>query len=335
MDHDKSMVIRSTDPILMPATFSDMMTVADVLVKSGFLPESVKTPAQAAAIMIAGRELGFSVMQSFRCIYIVKGKPAMSAQSMGAKIKAAGHYYHVDELSNERCQITFRRTGSPAPYTHTFTMDDAKAAGLAGSDTWRKYPKAMLYSRCMSAGARIEMPDVIEGMYTPEELADPDTLTVDESTGEIIEGTDHTVPQVAPAPTPTPTPATTNGNGKARPFPPDGLRGALAAKARTYGNLADKRPNDGQRGLMVGQLGKLTGDGSKETIEQTRHLFLESMFGKQSSTDLSEAECRAVLDWIAYDADMAAREMASVVAAALRAAGQAEFEIPDDNDEAA
>lgn len=214
MDHDKSTVIRSTDPILMPATFSDMMTVADVLVKSGFLPESVKTPAQAAAIMIAGRELGFSVMQSFRCIYIVKGKPAMSAQSMGAKIKAAGHYYHVDELSNERCQITFRRTGSPAPYTHTFTMDDAKAAGLAGSDTWRKYPKAMLYSRCMSAGARIEMPDVIEGMYTPEELADPDTLTVDESTGEIIEGTDHTVPQVAPAPTPTPTPATTNGNGK-------------------------------------------------------------------------------------------------------------------------
>lgn len=173
------------DEAIMPTTFEGMMRQAEVLVKSGLLPVEVKTPAAAAAIMLTGRELGIPPMQAFRSVYVVKGKPALSAQLMAALILRAGHTYRVVESTNERCEIEFQRRGSQHVYRHEFTAADAKRAGLSGQ-TWTAFPKAMLFSRCMSAGARVAMPDVLAGMYTPEELADPDSVVVDEA-GEIID----------------------------------------------------------------------------------------------------------------------------------------------------
>lgn len=158
------------DQALMPQTFDGMMKQAEVLVRSGLLPAEVKTPAAAVAIMMTGRELSIPPMQAFRSIYVVKGKPTLSAQLMGALIFRAGHSYKVVESTNEQCTIEFKRRGGEV-YSHTFTIKDADRASLMGSMTWKQYPKAMLFSRCMSAGARAFMPDVIAGMYTPEEIA--------------------------------------------------------------------------------------------------------------------------------------------------------------------
>lgn len=173
------------DAAIMPQSFEGMLAQADVLVKSGLLPVEIKSPAAAVAIMLTGRELGIPPMQAFRSIYVVKGKPTLSAQLMGALILRAGHTYKIMESSNTRCEIEFTRRNGQA-YRHEFTMDDAKRAGLANSATWQAYPKALLFSRCMSAGARVAMPDVLAGMYTPEELADADTVIVGEG-GEVID----------------------------------------------------------------------------------------------------------------------------------------------------
>lgn len=170
------------DEALLPTTFDGLMKQAQVLVKSGLLPQEVRTPEAAVVIMLKGRELDIPPMTALSSIYVVKGKPSISAQLMGALILRAGHAYHVDTLTNDKCVITFTRKGGQ-PYTHEFTMQDASAAQLAGSETWKKYTKAMLFSRCMSAGARIAMPDVIAGMYTPEEMTD--AVTVDAETGEV------------------------------------------------------------------------------------------------------------------------------------------------------
>jgi hypothetical protein len=52
-----------------------------------------------------------------------------------------------------------------------FTMEEAKQAGVAGKDNWRKYPKAMLFARALSAGVRAHCPDVsVCPVYVPEEL---------------------------------------------------------------------------------------------------------------------------------------------------------------------
>lgn len=53
----------------------------------------------------------------------------------------------------------------------SYTIAQAKQAGLLGSQAWQKYPDAMLRARCLSAICRAVYPDLILGMYDPDELA--------------------------------------------------------------------------------------------------------------------------------------------------------------------
>jgi hypothetical protein len=144
---------------------------ARTLVKSGLLPQEVRTAEACAAIILKGQELRLPAMYSLSNIHVIKGKPTCSAELMLALI----YRDHGDmairfrETSGQRCVVEYRRKSWPDPSTHTFTMEEAQTAGLT-SDNWRKYPGAMLRARCLSAVARMAFPDSIGGMYTPEEL---------------------------------------------------------------------------------------------------------------------------------------------------------------------
>jgi hypothetical protein len=63
---------------------------------------------------------------------------------------------------------TYREGEGVTPMT--FTIEEAQAAGVAGKDNWRKYPKAMLRARCIAALARTVYPDLLAGVYETEEL---------------------------------------------------------------------------------------------------------------------------------------------------------------------
>jgi len=142
------------------------------LVKSGFLPNTVKTPEQAIAIMLKGKELGIPPMQSFGSIAIVQGKPTISAELMLALIyrnfpSASVHFVRSDE---KECTIAAKRPNGKESI-FTFTLEDAKRAQLLGKSSWTQYPAAMLRARCISAMARAVFPDALMGAsYTPEEL---------------------------------------------------------------------------------------------------------------------------------------------------------------------
>lgn len=174
---------------------------AGMLVKTGFLPDSIRTPEQAVAIMLKGRELGIPSMYALSNIVVIKGKPTCNAELMLALIYRdhGDHAMRVVDSTNERCLIAYRRKGWADEQEHQFTAQDAQRAGLMTTDTWKKYTAAMLRARCISAVARMAFPDSIAGMYTPEELgatvdiADGDAVVsapirADGETGEIFEG---------------------------------------------------------------------------------------------------------------------------------------------------
>ena len=175
------------DAVLFP-TWAQMREQASVLVKSQFFPKSIKTPEQALAVMMMGRELGIGTMESVRSIYPIEGKPTASAAHMGALILRSGASYTIDQSTDQVCEITFKRRDGKC-YSHTFTIEDAKRAKLTSKAVWQSYPKAMLYNRCMAAGARAFMPNIIMNLYTPEELDVPvriegDDMVID---GEVVE----------------------------------------------------------------------------------------------------------------------------------------------------
>ena len=171
-----------------------MMAMAKTLIDSRFLPEAIKTPPQAVAIMLTGRELGIPVMQALRQINVIKGKPTMSAElmlSMAYK-HVPGFKYQIIESTTKKCVCKFERPGH-APLTHEFNMEDAKALGLDGKDNWKKQPATMLRWRCISSGLRLVVPDAIAGVYTPEEIT-PDGGVIEVEAEAQEESQDKTEP---------------------------------------------------------------------------------------------------------------------------------------------
>lgn len=161
-------------PALLPEAndWAVMLQMADVLFKSGMLPQHIKSPQAAVAIIQKGRELGIPPMQSMSGIACIQGKPTAGAELMLALIyRDHGDEAMIfDETTNERCTLSYKRRAWRERKTFTFTLDDAKKAGLLTNQTWQKYPAAMLRARCISATARLAFPDSIGGMYTAEEL---------------------------------------------------------------------------------------------------------------------------------------------------------------------
>lgn len=149
-----------------------MRQMAEVLLKSGFLPATIKTPEAAVAVILKGTELGIPPMYALSNVVIIQGKPTANAELMLALI----YRDHGDnaaqfiETNADICTISYARRGWDVRRQHSYTIAEAKAAGLIKNGPWTSYPAAMLRARCISAVARLAFPDTIAGMYTAEEL---------------------------------------------------------------------------------------------------------------------------------------------------------------------
>ena len=171
---------------MLPASqgWATLKQQASELIRSNFLPAGIKTPEQAVAIILKGRELGIPPMQALSHIHVINGKPTMSAELMLAQIMRLHPKTKISypKRTSEMCEVKVQRDGSDAS-VFSFSMADAQAAGLLNNPTWKKYPRAMLHARCVSEMARSLFPDAISGVsYTPEEMG----ANVSED-GEVIE----------------------------------------------------------------------------------------------------------------------------------------------------
>lgn len=143
---------------------ADVFRVAEWLAKArGFVPDVyVNNPAAIAACILTGLELGLGAMQSLRDIYIVKGKPSLSAALMLSLARRAGVRTSWVRTTAEVAEISITVPGEKEQ-RFTFTKQDAITAGLWGGDTWKKYPAIMLRARCVSGAIRAACPDVLGG----------------------------------------------------------------------------------------------------------------------------------------------------------------------------
>jgi hypothetical protein len=165
---------------------ADVAELSRIVSSTEFVPESLRgRPAAVGAAILAGRELGIGPMTALRQLHVIKGAPSMSALLMRALIQSHGHRIRVVESTSTRCTMTGRRADDDAsdePVKVTYTLDDARLAGLAKLDQWQKRPRAMLLARATGELARSTFADVIVGIpYTSEELASesPDQLDGD------------------------------------------------------------------------------------------------------------------------------------------------------------
>lgn len=157
------------------------MTMADVLVTCGYFAQKdvrdrQQAHAQAVAKIMWGRELGVGPIAAMTGISVIQGRPEVGAHLIAAAIKKHPRYdYRVVEHTSAACEIEFFQDEKPCGRTR-YTLDDAKAAGLATKDNWRKHPRSMLFARAISEGYRTHCPDAF-GMsgpvYSEGEIEEP------------------------------------------------------------------------------------------------------------------------------------------------------------------
>ncbi len=121
-------------------------------------------------IMLTARDLGISPMKAINGgFYIVNGKISMATTLMIDRIRNAGHSISILEWTKDKCIIVGKRKDNGDSCKLEYTMEDAQLAGLTGSPTWKKHPKAMLSARAHSMLARVLFPDVVGNAYSEDE----------------------------------------------------------------------------------------------------------------------------------------------------------------------
>lgn len=162
------MVIHQPAPAPM-IPYGDMERMAAVIAQSGLF--GVKHPTQALALMLIAQAEGLHPATAARDYHVIQGRPALKTDAMLARFQAAGGRVQWHEYTDACVSATFSHPAGGAVRID-WDMDRAKAAGLAGKDVWRQYPRAMLRARVISEGIRTVYPGVLSGMYAPEEIRD-------------------------------------------------------------------------------------------------------------------------------------------------------------------
>ena len=165
--------------LTVPSSLEEVSGLAKAFVASGMFSDT-KQLSQAIVKIQAGRELGLPPVYSMQNINLIRDRLTRdrltcSANTMAMLVKTSGRYnYHIKEHNDLSCSITFYELDGGKWVDvgiSTFTMDDAKRAGIIKpGGGWEKYPRAMLFSRAISQGARMYAPDAIGGVYTDEEI---------------------------------------------------------------------------------------------------------------------------------------------------------------------
>lgn len=180
-------------------TWEDMLRMGNELVRSGILPDHLRTGAAVAAVMLTGRELGMPPMRAARSLMLIKGKVVEDASSQLARFKADGGRATFTELDDKAATLHLRHPNGDE-HTETFTLADAKAAGLLSNPTWQKFPRAMLRSRAITAGLKSVGWEGAVGAYDPDEARHFDDHDEREVPRVTIEATRAPTPE-APKPT--------------------------------------------------------------------------------------------------------------------------------------
>lgn len=176
-----------------------MKEQANMLVKTGFLPAAFKTPEQVVAVVLSGRELGIPPMQALRGIHIIQGTPALKPELMlGLCLqRVPGFSFQWGECNETKATFVATRPGLAKPYQSVFTIQDAQRAGLAGKDNWKHYPGNMLRWRACANALHAVCPDVLVGIYSPDEMG-----AITDEAGDVVTVEAVPIAEEAAAPKP-------------------------------------------------------------------------------------------------------------------------------------
>lgn len=181
---------------VVPQNLDEAFRLSTAISQSGMAPYGLETPQKVMIAMLAGMELGMPPMQSVQSVAVINNRPCMWGDALIGIVRGSGLVVYFKEwIEGEgdarvaHCE-TLRR-GEAEPVRRSFSVADAKAAGLwqtaamvtkkrrdggeytaANDSPWFKYQPRMLQMRARGYCIRDVYPDVLKGVALREEVED-------------------------------------------------------------------------------------------------------------------------------------------------------------------
>ena len=157
-----------------PRTFEQALEFSNWLAESELVPKDYRgKPANCLIAMQWGAELGLKPLQALQNIAPINGRPALWGDAVIALVRNSPlceFVIETDDGTAATCRV--KRRGEPEQ-TRTFSVDDARAAGLHGKQgPWSQYPKRMRQMRARAFALRDVFADVLRGLPIAEEVMD-------------------------------------------------------------------------------------------------------------------------------------------------------------------
>ena len=137
-------------------------------------------PGGVMAIYLTAKEYDLPFMACLNGgLHTFDGKVTFSALMIDALILKAGHTTEVLKLDDQSCRIRFTRGDRKhdknyKPFEFEYTKEKAAKAGYLSKKNWQTSLDDMLYSRCLTGGARKHTPEVMVGVLVTGELVGDD-----------------------------------------------------------------------------------------------------------------------------------------------------------------
>lgn len=166
--------------------FSGIEKYTKQLALSPYTPRIHQGEAKTFFILQKGLELGLSPIQSLEQIVVISGKLAVQVECLMALVYQSKLLEDIQQTEegtfpkdDYTAVCTVKRKDVKTPVRKTFSIADAKSAGLWGkSGPWKQYPKRMMQKRVYGWTMRDVFPDVVQGLYTVEEAQDIEVVEV-------------------------------------------------------------------------------------------------------------------------------------------------------------
>lgn len=189
-----------------PNSFSELEVFVQRITKSGMVPRQYQGKPDDAFVAIAyGAEVGLPPLAALQHVAVINGRPGLYGDAIAGVALKSGAIKSLNEWLDgapntdgwtAHCEVV-RPDGSTV--TRTFSMADAKRAGLAGKQgPWAQFPQRMLAARARGYAVRDAAPHSFLG-YTVEELRDIDSVEQHRGPDKARDITPRPAPQAAPA----------------------------------------------------------------------------------------------------------------------------------------
>ncbi len=178
-----SVVLRKNTPMPI-ATIADMQAVGTAIAQSGMF--GITNAGAGLVIAMTCHSQNISLLEFARTYHIINGRPSMRSDAMLAEFRKRGGKYVIAENSVTRAAADFEFEGQK--FSGAYTMEDAERSGdcfdkdgKTLKHNWLHRAENMLWARMVSRTVRILCPEIVAGIYTPEEVEDfhgPDNARV-------------------------------------------------------------------------------------------------------------------------------------------------------------